>query len=297
MTERAAFLLADKLIHKGIMELDILGGEPLLVPYVKDFIRYITGAGISVNISTNGSLPDVVQTLSKIPTGLLNIGFSLHGLPDTHNAITKSDNFKCVIEGIRRVLNEGKNPIVKSVLTPANRKEIYSLIHYLGELGIKRYFLLHEDIIGRGLNAESISFPDFMRYFSTLRSQLQDILDIGFVAASGFFKYNSRANRRCDAGTEKLAVLPDGSTFPCNLLLGFTEFHLGNILKDSMDTILNHPVLKIFRTSSGEACRFGECAHYATCSGGCPAHSYSFYRDSSARDPRCQFESDEERTS
>jgi MoaA/NifB/PqqE/SkfB family radical SAM enzyme len=124
MTERAAFLLADNLILKGIMELDILGGEPLLVPYIKDFIRYITGAGIAVNISTNGSLPDMVQTLSRIPTELLNIGFSLHGLADTHNAITKSDNFKCVIEGIRRVLNEGKNPIVKSVLTSTNRKEI-----------------------------------------------------------------------------------------------------------------------------------------------------------------------------
>ncbi len=297
MTERAAFSLADNLMRKNIMELDILGGEPLLVPYMEDFLRYITGAGISVNINTNGSLPDMVHTLAKIPTQFLNIGFSLHGISDTHNAITKSDNFNCVIEGVRRARDEGKNPIVKSVLTSTNRGEIHSLIHYLGELGVKRYFLLHEDIVGSGQNAESFSFPDFMRYFSTLRSQLQEILDIGFVAASGFFRYGSHANRRCDAGTKKLAVLPDGSTFPCNLLLGFGEFRLGNILKDSLDTILNHPVLERFRTSNGNACRFSECDHYATCSGGCPAHSYSLYRDITARDPRCQYEGDKAKTS
>jgi radical SAM protein with 4Fe4S-binding SPASM domain len=126
-----------------------------------------------------------------------------------------------------------------------------------------------------------------MRYFSTLKSRLQEIIDIGYVAASGFFKYGSHANRKCDAGTEKLAVLPDGSTFPCNLLLGFGEFYLGNILKDSMDTILTHPVLERFKTSNGNACGFSDCAHYATCSGGCPAHGYSFYRDITALDPRC----------
>jgi len=271
------------------MELDILGGEPMLVPWMKGFIGYVTRARITVNISTNGSLPEMVHTIAKIPTQLLNIGFSLHGFSDTHNTITISDNFNLVIEGIRRAIEEGKNPIVKSVLTRTNRGELHALIHYLGELGVKRYFLLHEDIIGRQQHAGYLSFPDFMRYFSTLRSNLREILDIGFVAASGFYKCGSSACRRCDAGTTKLAVLPDGSTFPCNLLLGFKKFCLGNILRDSLETILNHPVLEKFRTSTGNTCRFNDCTHYSSCSGGCPAHSYYFYRNLDAPDPRCQF--------
>ena len=52
---------------------------------------------------------------------------------------------------------------------------------------------------------------------------------IGFVAASGFYKYGREACGRCDAGIEKIAVMPDGSVFPCNLFAGFKEFRLGNI--------------------------------------------------------------------
>jgi radical SAM protein with 4Fe4S-binding SPASM domain len=289
MNEREAFSLAEKLMYWGIMEFDILGGEPLLIPYMSDFLRYVTGAGVSVHISTNGSLPDMVHTLAMMPTRLIHIGFSLHGFSETHNAITGSNNFNLVIQGIRKTLSEGKIPIVKSVLTSANRGEISSLIHYLGELGVKRYFLLHEDIIGRRQHTTRFSFPDFMKYFSILRSQLQGTLDIGFVAASGFHKYGLHTHRRCDAGSVKLAILPDGSVFPCNLLIGFTDFHLGNIKRDGLDSILNHAVLERFRAVNSTICRYSRCMHYQTCSGGCPAHSYFFYRHMGARDPRCQY--------
>jgi len=127
MSEQAAYSLADILLRNGIMELDILGGEPLLVPYMKDFLRYVTAAGVTVNISTNGSLPEVVHTLAKIPSQLLNIGFSVHGFAETHNAISGSGNFHLVIRGIRIAIGEGKSPVVKSVLTPQNREEIYGL--------------------------------------------------------------------------------------------------------------------------------------------------------------------------
>jgi uncharacterized protein len=288
MCENEAYSLAETLLREGIMELDILGGEPMLIPYMKHFLTYATNAGLTVNISTNGSLPGMVHALAKIPTRLLTIGFSLHGFSDTHNAITRSDNFKSVLEGIRRSLGEGKHTIIKSVLKTANRREIRGLIHYLRERGVKTYFLLHEDILGRKNQTESLSFPDFMTYFSALRSELHDVIDIGFVAASGFFKYGMLVHGRCDAGTGKLAVLPDGSTFPCNLLFGFREFCLGNILRDNIETILKHPVLQKFRTLPGNICKSSNCIYSANCSGGCPAHSYAFYRDIGIRDPRCR---------
>jgi len=287
MSEREAFALLETLMRLGIMELDILGGEPMLVPYMKDFVKYVTGARITVNISTNGSLPEMVHILAKIPARFLNIGFSLHGFSDTHNAITMSDNFSFVLEGIRRVMEEGKTPIVKSVLTRTNKSEIHALLHYLGERGVKRYFLLHEDSIGWEYHAGCLSFPDFMSYFSALKSDVRDIPDIGFVAASGFHKCGRTAYGRCDAGCTKLAVLPDGSTFPCNLLAGFKEFRLGNILRDEFETIRNHPILQRFRQCKGNVCKAIQCTYFQSCSGGCPAHSYFFYRNLDAPDPRC----------
>ncbi len=286
-SEKEAYSLADTLVHEGISELDILGGEPMLVPYMKEFLVYATNAGLTVNISTNGGLPAMVHAIAKIPARRLNIGFSLHGLSDTHNAITKSNNFHSVLEGIRICLEERKNTVVKSVLTDTNRQEIRTLISYLAERGVKRYFLLHEDSIGKRNCTDVLSFPDFMKYFTTLKSELRHAIDIGFVAASGFYKYGMRGHSRCDAGTAKLAVLPDGSTFPCNLFSGFSEFCLGNILRDRIEDILEHPIMQPFRKSWGNTCESGNCTHWATCSGGCPAHSYAFYRNIGATDPRC----------
>jgi len=69
MSEREAFALLETLMRLGIMELDILGGEPMLVPYMKDFVKYVTGARITVNISTNGSLPEMVHILARYRPG------------------------------------------------------------------------------------------------------------------------------------------------------------------------------------------------------------------------------------
>ena len=64
-----------------------------------------------VNISTNGSLPHVVDQLSENSTGLLNIGFSIHGLPEAHHSLTAADNFSTAITGIQKMIEKGKTPL------------------------------------------------------------------------------------------------------------------------------------------------------------------------------------------
>ncbi len=287
MSKNDAYIVVDNLKHSGIREIDLLGGEPTLIPWIKDFIRYVTDLDITLNVSTNGSVTSVLKELASIPTSLLNIGFSIHGFAETHNELTVADNFHVAIEGITEAISGGKDPIVKSVLTKKNRQEIGDLVLYLRELGVKRYFLLHEDIIGRKQPLNWLSFPEFHKYFLRLKADLQGILDIGCVSASGFFNYGELARGRCDAGIKKLAILPDGSVFPCNLFFRFEEFYLGNILEDGIETVWHHPLLEQFRQFNRNECPFENCPHYSSCSGGCPAHSYSFYRSLGAPDPRC----------
>jgi radical SAM protein with 4Fe4S-binding SPASM domain len=288
MKEKDAYKLVDILIKTGIHEIDILGGEPMLIPWMEDFIKYATGLNITLNISTNGSLPDVVNDFAEIQSDSVNIGFSVHGFSKIHNALTGADNFSKAIAGIERLIAAGKDPIVKSTLMKENKNEIYDLILYLRELGVKRYYLLHEDIIGRQISAY-FSFPDFWEFYLKLRTDLKRILDIGFVAASGFYKYGVQAQGRCDAGTTKIAIMPDGSTFPCNLFFGLNEFCLGNIFKDSIENIWNNRILSSFRISDKNSCSINNCIYYCTCSGGCPAHSYYFYGALDRTDPRCEF--------
>jgi radical SAM protein with 4Fe4S-binding SPASM domain len=289
MDEKDAFILGDMIIKMDIPEIDVLGGEPMLVPWMKNFIYHMTNCGVSVNISTNGSLPEDIDRLSSIRTDLLNIGFSLHGLSEIHNSLTRADNFSLTVNLIKRILDAGINPIVKSVLTRENMHEIHDLISYLGAIGVKRYFLLHEDIIGRGETTACFSFPEFREFYEQIKLSAGKTFDMGFVAASGFFKYGHRTQGRCDAGMSKIAVMPDGSTFPCNLLAGFKEFLLGNIFEDGLDVIMANPVSNMFREKAcNTECQENHCEHFSTCSGGCPAHSYYFYGSLNAPDPRCR---------
>lgn len=290
MSEKDAFSLVDRLMGANIMELDILGGEPTLLPWLEHFLRYCCSAGMTVNISTNGTRSEAISAIAAIPCESLNIGFSLHGFSNSHRALTGSTFFDSVIEGIASVLRGGKSPIVKSVLTSANREDISRLVTYIAERGVKRYYLLHEDTIGREHPEDALSFPQFWRVYEQLRAESKDFLEIGYVAASGFVQSGESEKKRCKAGSEKLAVLPDGSVFPCNLLIRFEEFCLGNILQSSIDDILRHPVLEHFKRFSGKPCRFSACRHFDTCTGGCPAHSYYYYRNITRPDPRCRSE-------
>ena len=289
MNEHEALSLVDMAVKHGIREIDILGGEPLLISWIKNFVNYASDSGLAVNLSTNGGLSDLLIDLAETCPAPVNIGVSVLGLSETHNKLTGSENFSRSIEGIRRLVSCGSNPIVKSVLMHENRAEISRLASYLTELGVKRYFLLHEDVIGRHYSQAS-SFPEYYAFYEALKKEMGNKLDTGFVAASGFYKYGDQELGRCDAGITKIAVMPDGSAFPCNLLAGSRNFFLGNIFRDGIENIWHNPILESFRTHRVENfCKHKECRHFETCAGGCPAHSYFFYGSMNEVDPRCRF--------
>ena len=288
MNDTDADVLGRVLMETGIPEIDILGGEPMLLPWMRDFTERMTESEITVNISTNGSMPDILDRFMDLKGGLFNLGFSIHGFSRTHDTLTKSDNFSRAVCGLRKMINAGKDPLVKSILLRENKKEIFELVPYLAELGVKRYFLLYEDTIGRGLSRSSFSFPAFYDIYSELKANSRCLLDVNFVAASGFYKYGGLAGR-CDAGTEKIAILPGGSAFPCNLFAGFKEFRLGNIFADGIEKILQNPLLESFRNDDYvNPCTVTDCKHHSVCTGGCPAHSYFYCRTLSTGDPRCR---------
>jgi radical SAM protein with 4Fe4S-binding SPASM domain len=289
MTEKEASLLLDTALAWNIPEIDVLGGEPLLVPWMVDFIRRASDANIIINISTNGSLTDAIKQLAEMNTDSVNVGFSVLGFAETHNLLTRSDNFQKAVTGIKRMIAVGNPPVVKSVLMKGNEREIIDLVSFFAHIGVQKYYLLHEDIIGRPADTDGGSFPEFFVSYAGLKTALSGFLEIGFVAASGFYKYGAPKKGRCDAGATKIAVMPDGSVFPCNLLAGFREFCLGNIFHDDRERIWDNPVLQYFRNFNAiNPCNDSTCSHHKTCTGGCPAHSYSFFHTMDAADPRCR---------
>jgi radical SAM protein with 4Fe4S-binding SPASM domain len=285
----SALKLLDILSANNVMELDIMGGEPFLLPWMPDFIRTSTDKGISANISTNGSCPSTIAGLGGADASKLNIGVSLEGsTKEKHNRLTGSGNFDLALESLKKISAAGLDPLAKTVLNMDTKDDIQNIIDLIRSLEIRRYFLIHMDLFSKDSECRRLSFsyPDFITLSESFRDTNPD-MGIFSVTASCFNADAAAMNVRCAGGNRKISVLPDGSVFPCNLFHGFDEFRLGNIFSEKLSSIMGNPRLQYFRTFSGNRCTVSACSNRASCTGACPAHGYYHYRDLDGPDIRC----------
>jgi len=289
LTPQEALSLLDILCDLGIHDLDIMGGEPFLLPWMPSFIHAAIKEDIMVNISTNGSLPDVLEEFAGQSPDKINIGVSLEGSSaDTHNRLTGSESFEKAITSIRTLVSLGLDPIVKTVVNRNNRNDVLLLISLLLELGVRRYYLIHMDLFSKEPpdKTNAMHFVEFMHYYDDIASQNTG-MTINRVTASCFEKHSLPEGVRCAGGVRKLAIMPDGSVYPCNLFHAFPEFRLGNIFKDDFKDIWTSAKLDFFRCSGKNRCGVTECSNFAACTGGCPAHGRFHGIDMNSTDVRC----------
>ena len=252
----------------GVKTLDILGGEPTLHPELVEYVRLAALSRLTVNISSNGTRPGVLEDILKI-RGDITIGLSIN------------DEEACLrLKGFIR----SNKPVVKSVFRPDMDS---ALIHTIRALGPQMFYLIYRDSLAQEDLHDAGSFDRFL----SAVDQILPSHKIGTVYCSGFLPdvkaYPELTNMRCPAGTTKLGIMPDGNVYPCNLFFGKQEFLLGNILTDSFKSIWSHKALDFFRFFIRNTCPKTTCELHSRCHGGCPAHSFAHFRTLAAPDPRC----------
>lgn len=286
--ERALDLL-QILSEDNIGEIDVMGGEPLLVPWMPAFVHEAIRKQFRINISSNGSLSGVVEKIGHIRSDRFTMGISLEGSSEeSHNNVTRSDHFSQAVENIKKLVALEADPVVKTVITKRSLNDIQDIINLVRNFGVKRYYLLHMDLLSKNasLSKETLSYPEFIMFFQKMRDKNSD-MQIGCVHASCFQAETLPSDRRCTGGLRKMSVLPDGSVFPCNLLHGFEQFYLGNIFRDNFPSFWRHPGINPLKTHGKKGCHRIGCDHYAHCSGGCPAHCLYHFGTTQGMDIRC----------
>ncbi|MFN3740920.1 MAG: SPASM domain-containing protein [Thermodesulfovibrionales bacterium] len=256
-------ILTSKLRAAGIKEIDILGGEPLLHEEIIPILETALDNFDSVFISTNGTNIDLMLKLKKF---LLQtkIGISLNSEPE---------------KDLREFIISNR-PLLKSI---ASRK---ALIPFWAWDFIKRgfpYYIIFRDILHPAELKDSMPFYKFLDgidKWSKIYPELRPVYCSGFISGE--------AQWRCPAGSTKLSIMPDGSVFPCYLFFKFSEFRLGNIFDSELEEILRNPILDFFKRQTTNKCDIKSCHVKALCNGGCPAVSYSIYRELTRPDPRCE---------
>jgi radical SAM protein with 4Fe4S-binding SPASM domain len=289
MTFDDALTLLDILSCHGIGEIDIMGGEPLLLDWMPDFVDIAIKSGRSVTLSTNGSTPDMMGRFAALDPEKFNIGISLEGsTEEKHNRLTNSHHFYRAVASVAELVSSGLDPIVKTVVSKETTADIQDIVNLLREMGVKRYYLIHMDLLTRDktLRKAALSYCDFRDFHEEMKRNNTD-MGIFRVNASCFEKESLPEKVRCAGGVRKLSVMPDGSVYPCNLFQQFEEFILGNIFEGNLFTIWANPKLDLFRHCAANSCTIADCPNRSSCTGGCPAHGYYHYGKHLEPDVRC----------
>jgi radical SAM protein with 4Fe4S-binding SPASM domain len=252
----------------GVRTIDIIGGEPTLHPGIIDIVLAASQRGLDVNISSNGTNPDVLEEL-LLSDSRVSIGISIND----RNALEHLSGFV------------QKNAVIVKSVYRSSMDEAF--IRDILALRPGKFYLIYRDALERTDLHESIPFHEF----ASVVGERFGSLNVGTVFCSGFIPdsahYPELAQVRCPAGTTKLGILPDGSFYPCNLFFGNREFLLGNILTGPFESIWNHRALAWFRRAAENSCPEKTCSLHTRCHGGCPAHSFAHIGSVSSPEPRC----------
>ncbi|WP_245574367.1 radical SAM/SPASM domain-containing protein [Desulfovirgula thermocuniculi] len=270
------------------------GGEPLLNwPLVEMAVRYIRERRLpaAVQLQTNATL--ITSSMArKIKALGLALGVSLDGPPEV-NDLTRpfaggGGSTLAVINGLQNLAAEGIKVGLTAVLTERSVSTLGRLVELASYLG--NVYGLSLDLLrplGRGRSKE-VKPPNPELLEQNVRSafrRAEEIVKLGgplvrfreverirLLMARGFSReYSCHA-----AAGQSLAVMPDGSLYPCASLCGLEEFYLGRVTAKGLSLGRLASVESILSSAGIDSCH--RCPQKHLCGGGCPARAYAYAR-------------------
>ncbi len=282
-TEQMTFANISRLISQvdelGVMELQLTGGEPFILPYALDIIREAQNRLIPCSIFTNGTLmtEDIFRYISGNNYGLI-FYVSLDGYQKTHDDFRRSHGaFQKTTKTIRRLIQMDCDVRVNTSIGRHNIAEMSQFIQFIkNEFGVLHRLVTVEPI-GRADAKMTITAQEFADLLQEDRNSLE-FLD-------SHDSISDWATPACGIGSSMLFIDAYGNVSFCptltqkenlNFLVGnINQFSLKNIWEES-------PVFTKFRGIQCNA--VNQCQFKELCKGGCRSRAYLSNGDISSPD-------------
>lgn len=172
LTTIGRFKVVDRLKEADVVSLNFSGGEPLMRDDFFEVTEYAHKKGLSISISTNGTLIDKDCAKRLVECGIKSVDISLDGIgPETHEKIRDVEgSFDLAVSGIKNCVRYGNfnEIIVNTTLTTHTIEEIPEIYEFVKQLGATRYYVSRILPTGRG--------KDFLD-FDVSREEKLDILN------------------------------------------------------------------------------------------------------------------------
>ncbi|MDF3002983.1 MAG: scfB [Bacillota bacterium] len=276
------------------LEIDFFGGEPLMnFEVVKALVSYgreaenSYGKNIRFTITTNGLLLDDAKA-AYINENMDNVILSIDGRPQVNDNMRRTVNDKgtydIITNNYLKFVEKRKGTYyVRGTFTRENL-DFSEDVKHLVDQGFKNVSV--EPVV----TDPSMSYALLEEDRDRICEEYDRLTDLYLAYAKEgrkfeFFHYNVDLNQGpcvvkrvsgCGAGTEYVAVSPEGDIYPCHQFVGNPEFKLGNLnageFKNSWYDTFNRAHIY-----NKEKCRTCWAKFY--CSGGCHANAYNMNND------------------
>lgn len=246
MTYKEFCECVDKLKLVGVIDIEIMGGEPLLIPWILDGILYIANNGMHVSINTNAILLDdmMLNRLGMIENLSLRISIQ--------------DGFDSLPSYILQMLEICKKQSIRidilSVLQKKNCDKLIELLRCLPKEIVKNLIILYDNPPKGKL--PKYSTAEFYAITSEISEYSKNNNFVNVVAKGPFGHcYKERKggemikhfDGECLACTSRFEIMPNGDVFPCVKYYSQDEFCMGNLRMHSIKEIWYGEVATAFR--------------------------------------------------
>ena len=265
------------------IEVDFFGGEPLMamdtVKATVDYARSLEkehGKNFRFTITTNGVLLND-ENIEYINREMSNAVLSLDGRPEVNDRMRKTisgtGSYDVILPKFQKLV-EGrgdKDYYLRGTFTRYNKDFAADVMH-IADQGFQNVSV--EPVVGSpdcDYTFREEDLPGILEEYEKLAGELLHRPDVNFFHFNVDLSQGPCVIKRlrgCGAGSEYVAITPEGDIYPCHQFVGNEEYKLGNLYEGTFDMALSR--------------RFGELNVYTRpdcqqcwarfyCSGGCPA--------------------------
>lgn len=300
MGKKAIDFLIEHSGNREKLDVDFFGGEPLLnFDAVKEIILYMYKRGkeahkkFKITVTTNVlSLSE--EELQFLNTYGINLVLSLDGRKEVHDRVRRdrdgNGTYDRIVENIKRLVKDRDDLsyFVRGTYTK-NALDFASDVKSMADEGFHN--LSMEPVVLPKGHKLAITPEDFERIFAEydrltklyLEYEKDDKKRFHFFHFNLDLDHGPCVHKRvsgCGAGSEYMAVTPEGDLYPCHQFVGDERFKLGNI-ETGIDREDIRKEFKSTHVYTKEACR--DCFAKFLCSGGC--HANAIYQENDIRTP------------
>ncbi len=293
--------LIDDLKEMGAVRIFFTGGEPFARPDMADILEYTDKNGFAIYISTNGTLvtPAIIKRLKKLKH-LRTFQISIDGLNNLHDLIRGvRGTFERAITTIKLAKKELKNTKITiiSTLMKSNYHEMEKILKFAIKLKVDTFGIVTLYPVKRSPEANDVTPLQKYQLFNRLAEIYKNEktnLKIGLLIPPALIPTSLKeVEYGCGyvcSFPSLLGIHANGDVAPCDGLLNYKKFILGNIREKSLKEIWNHPIMQDLRaiklTDIKGVCK--KCKYLSFCMGGCRARAYLDYGSFKSPNPLCE---------